>query len=183
MVATKLMTAEELLLMPDDGYKYELVRGELVRMPPAGYEHLEIIGLLITHLNIFVLPRNLGTVGGEGGFVLERESDTVRAPDVIFLRSERRPKGEARRRYVELGPDLAVEVRSPSESMRKLLAKADEYVAAGTRLVWIFDPKSRTVRVKTPDGTMRTLTADDELDGGDVLPGFTLPLSAIFRDE
>jgi Uma2 family endonuclease len=183
MVATKLMTAEALERLPDDGYKYELERGEVVRMPPPGFEHLEIIGLLITYLNNFVLPSGLGVVGGEGGFVLERNPDTVRAPDVVFIRADRVPSGEARRHYVEQGPDLAIEVRSPSDNLRKLVAKADEYLSAGTRLVWIFDPSSRTVIVKTPDGKERTLGVGDTLDGGDVLPGFELPLSAIFRGE
>jgi Uma2 family endonuclease len=183
MVATKLLTAEELEHLPDDGYRYELVRGELVRMPPPGWEHLRISGLLVYYLNAFVIPGKLGVVGGEGGFVLERKPDTVRAPDVVFVRADRVPKGEARWHYVESGPDLAVEVRSPTDSMRAMRAKADEYLAAGTRLVWIFDPRSQTVVAKTPDGKESTLGIDDTLDGGEVLPGFELPLSAIFRAE
>jgi Uma2 family endonuclease len=184
MVATRLRTAEEFETMPDpgDGRRYELVRGEVVPQMPTGFEHLQITGLLIYHLNALVVPGNLGVVGGEGGFILERGPDTVRAPDVVFVRTERVPQGEAARHFVELAPDLAIEVRSPSESLNDLRQKADEYLAAGSRMVWIFDPLPQIVIVKTPDGGERTLNRDDELDGGEVLPGFTLRLSQIFRN-
>lgn len=180
MVSTKLMTAEELERMPDDGYRYELVRGELIRMAPTGFEHLQTSALVSHYLNAFALPRGLGIAGGEGGFVLRRDPDTVRAPDVVFVRSERIPRGEAFQHFAYLAPDIAVEVRSPSNTMRELLAKADEYLAAGTSLVWIFDPQSKTVVVKTKDGTTITLGIEDELDGGDVLPGFRLPIRLIY---
>lgn len=183
MVATRLMTAEELEMLPDDGYKYELVRGELIRMRPTGFEHIEVTGLLIHYLNAFVLPGKLGVIGGEGGFVLERRPDTVRAPDVVFVRMERVPRGEAAKHYVEGPPDLAIEVRSPSDTMRELIAKADEYLAAGTRLVWVFDTKTRTVVVKTPDGQATTLGIEDDLDGGDVLPGLRLPVATVFPER
>ena len=183
MVSTRLMTAEELEMMPDDGHKYELVRGEPVRMRPAGFEHIEVTGLLITYLPNFVLPQKLGVVGGEGGFVLDRRPDTVRAPDVVFVRMDRVPRGEAAKHYVEGPPDLAIEVRSPSDTMRELVGKADEYLAAGTRLVWVFDTPTRTVVVKTPDGQCTTMGIDDELDGGDVLPGFRLAVAVVFLDR
>jgi Uma2 family endonuclease len=181
MVATKLMTVEEFEAMPNDGGRYELVRGELVPMPPPGYEHFRVIGLVSHFLNLFVLPRGLGVVGSDGGFVTTRDPDTTREPDVAFITTERLPADEDAFRAVRAAPDLAVEVRSPSDTREDLIDKADEYLAAGTRLVWIFDPMSRTVTVKTPDGGERTLGVDDELDGGEVLPGFTLRLSEIFR--
>lgn len=183
MVATKLMTAEELETMPDDGSKYELVRGELILMRPTGFEHAEISFLLGTELNNFVRPRGLGVVGGEGGFVLEQRPDTVRAPDVFFVRAERVPRGEAAQHFVLEAPDLAIEVRSPSDTMRDLIAKADAYLAAGSSLVWVFDTRTRTVVVKTPDGQAVTLGIEDELDGGDVLPGFRLAVAAVFPDR
>ena len=144
------------------------------------HDHSKIAHLISYYLNDFVLPLGLGDVGGEGGFITEREPDTVRAPDVHFVRADRVPAGEAADHFVGRGPDLAVEVRSPSESLASLQRKADEYLAAGTRLVWIFDPRAKTVRVRTPDGKTRILRGDDELDGGDVLPGFRLPLWKIF---
>lgn len=183
MVATELFTLEDFEAMPDDGQRYELVRGELVRMRPTGFEHAEITFLLGTELNNFVRPRGLGVVGGEGGFVLERRPDTVRAPDVFFVRAERVPRGDAAQHFLADAPDLAIEVRSPSDTLRQLIEKGDEYLAAGTRLVWIFDPRSRTVTVKTSDGATRTLSAEDDLDGGDVLPGFRLSLASIFPDR
>jgi Uma2 family endonuclease len=183
MSITKLMTAEELELLPGDGHRYELVRGEVVRISPVIFEHLEVTNLIAYYLTAWALPGDRGTVGGEGGFVLEREPDTVRAPDVVFVRADRVPHGEARRHFVNLAPDLAVEVRSPSESLRDLVAKAEEYLAAGTRLVWIFDPRSRRVHVRTETGKSTTLGIDDVLDGGDVLPGFTLPIRQVFRSR
>jgi Uma2 family endonuclease len=180
MVSTRLMTAEDLERLPDDGSRYELVRGDLIRMAPTSFEHFEVTGLVSYYLNAHVIPRKLGVVGGEGGFVLHRGPDTVRAPDVAFVRAERVPSGEAAKHFAQIAPDLAVEIRSSNDSMRDLLAKADEYLAAGTSLVWIFDPPTTTVIVKAKDGTTRTLGIDDELDGGDVLPDFRLPLRLIY---
>ena len=120
MVSTKLVTVEDFEAMPDDGHRYELVRGELVRMPPPGFEHFRIIGLISYYLNVFVIPRNLGIVGSEGGFVTERGPDTLRMPDVAFVRADRCPTGEDAFRAARFSPDLAVGVRSPSDSLRDL---------------------------------------------------------------
>jgi Uma2 family endonuclease len=182
MSIATLMTAEDLEAMPDDGYRYELVRGELIRMAPANFEHLEVTGNLIAEVGTFVKKRGLGVVGGEGGFILARNPDTVRGPDMVFVRADRVPRGKAKRHFVELAPDLVAEVRSPSDILADLMSKADEYLAAGTRLVWIFDPVPRRVYVRTPDGQQRRLEIGDELDGGDVLPGFRLPLTEIFSE-
>ena len=180
MVATKLMTAEELERLPDDENRYELVQGELIRMRPTGFRHAELAMLLGSFMIVFVRPRGLGVVGGDGGFVLQREPDTVRAPDLFFVAADRVPQGEAARHFVDLAPDLTVEIRSPNDSMAALLAKADECIAAGTRLTWTFDPDARTVVVKTAGGEIQTLGEADTLDGGDVLPGFRLPLCDLF---
>lgn len=183
MSITTLMTAEDLERLPDDDHRYELVRGELVRMSPVDLGHTKYAHLVSYHLNDFVLPRGLGDVGGEGGFVLEHDPDTVRAPDVHFTRADRLPTGEALDHFGDFAPDLAVEVRSPSEPLVSLFRKADEYLAAGTRLVWIFDPEPKNVHVCTPDGQRVTLGIDDTLDGGDVLPGFALSLRKIYGDD
>jgi Uma2 family endonuclease len=182
MSTTKLMTAEDLEQLPEDDFRYELVRGELIRMSPVKRPHGRIAHLVSYYLNEFVLPQGLGEVGGEEGFITEHDPETVRAPDVHFVRADRLAEGEAALHFVETAPDLAVEVRSPSESLASLFSKADEYLAAGARLVWIFDPAAKTVYVRTSDGKSQTLTADDELDGGDVLPGFRLPLRKIFGE-
>jgi Uma2 family endonuclease len=183
MVSTKLLTAEDLERLPDDGNRYELVLGELIRMRPTGFRHAELAHLFSHALISYVRPRGLGVVGGEGGFVLHREPDTVRAPDVFFVSAERAPRGEAARHFAELAPDLTIEIKSPSDSMAVLLAKADEYLAAGTRLTWTVDPDDRAVIVKTPDGRVRILGYEDTLDGEDVIPGFRLPLRDIFGDD
>jgi Uma2 family endonuclease len=182
MSITTLMTAEDLEAMPDDGHRYELVRGELIRMSPTNFEHLEVSGNLIAEVGTFVKKHRPGVVGGEGGFILSRDPDTVRGPDMVFVRAARVPRGQAKRHFVALAPDLVAEVRSPSDTLSDLMAKADEYLAAGTRLVWIFDPVPRRVYVRTPDGQQCLLEIGDELDGEDVLPGFRLPLTEIFPE-
>lgn len=178
--ATKPMTAEDLEQMPEDDDRYELVRGELIRMCPTNFEHLEVTGNLIGEVRAFVKANRLGVVGGEGGFILERDPDTVRGPDMVFVRADRVPRGEARRQFVALAPDLVAEVRAPSETLESLLDKADEYLRAGTRLVWVFDPIPRKAHIRTPDGQTRTLGQGDILDGGDVLPDLRFPLREIF---
>lgn len=183
MVTTKLklMTAEELERLPDDDNRYELAQGELIAMTPVNLRHHRVTGNVYGPLQVYVAQRNLGVVGGEGGFVLSRDPDTVFAPDVAFVRADRWPTGEAELRFGEFAPDLAVEVRSPSESMRSLLAKARRYLTAGTRLVWLVDPETRTVVVLAPGVEPHTLTDGDTLDGGEVVPGFRLPVTDVFR--
>ena len=105
---TKLVTAEELAAIPDDGYRYELHRGELVRMSPTGFKHLRVAANFNYVLYGFVKEHGLGVVGGEGGFILERDPDTVRAPDVVFVRADRLPPDEEQTGYLELSPDLVV---------------------------------------------------------------------------
>jgi len=144
MPAEALVTAEELLLLP--GSKWlELVRGHLVQVNPAGAHHGRVAAEIAAALIAFVRPRRLGTVMVEAGFVLERDPDTVRGPDVSFARAGH--PGVDRRGFADGAPHLAVEVVSRDNSMRQLLAKADEYLAAGTELVWIIDPEAGTARV------------------------------------
>ncbi len=177
---TGLLTAQDLSRMPDDGRFYELVRGELVEVPPAKPGSSEIAVLISAALVNFVYPRRLGMVcGADGGFILHRNPDTVRAPDAAFIRADRMPTGQQRDFYGE-SPDLAVEVLSPSDRRRKVLEKIEDYLSAGVRLVWLVDPRARRVTVCLPDRTTRSLGASDVLDGGDVLPGFELPLADLF---
>jgi Uma2 family endonuclease len=178
-VDTRRLTIEEFERLPDDGWRLELVRGEVVREPPTGFEHGDIafgIGLL---LRTFVDENALGkVVGTETGFVLSDEPPTVRAPDVAFVREDR--LGFDPRRFAPLAPDLAVEILSPSNTMSEIHEKVLDYVAAGTSLVWVVDPRSHTVTVYRSRDAIRMLTADDELDGADVLPGFRCKVSALF---
>lgn len=181
MVSTKLMTAEELERLPDEDSRYELVQGELSPMTPVNLVHHRVTGNVYGPLQVYAAQRKLGVVGGEGGFVLFRNPDTVLAPDIAFVRADRWPTGEAEKHFGDFPPDLAVEIRSPSESMRSLLAKAQTYLDAGVLLVWLVDPDSRTVMVLTPDADPFTLTEADTLDGGDVVPGFRLAVADVFR--
>jgi Uma2 family endonuclease len=159
----------------------ELVDGTLVEKP-VGLEESFLAGWLLTLINQFVVPRNLGAVTGEAG-LMELPSGPVRGPDVAFtswgrMANRRRPADP----IPALAPDLAVEVLSRSNTLGEMARKRGEYFRAGVRLVWEIDPRARTVRVYTAVDQFRDLTAADALDGGAVLPGFTLPLAQLFAE-
>jgi Uma2 family endonuclease len=178
---TKLVTADELLMMPDDGFNYELVKGELKRMPPTGREHGEVTMELAAPLHRYVKLNQLGRVyAAETGFKLESNPDTVRAPDIACVRAERIQATGRAQGYGEGAPDLAVEVLSPGNTKREMAEKVEEYFAAGARLVWIVNPKSKTVTVYHSPTDIIMLTEKDTLDGGEVVPGFQIPVSEIF---
>lgn len=179
----RLLTAEEFGELPDDGFWRELVRGKVVRMPPE-FTLSSIIGTTIAVLvGSFVRQHNLGVCWGEaGGIVTRRGPDTVRAADFAFLRRERIPPGGIKRRQYAPVPDLAVEVVSATDRFADLVEKAEEYLAAGVVLVWVFDPDARAVGVFRPGQPARILRGDAVLDGEDVLPGFTLPLAEVWAD-
>lgn len=149
-------------------------------MSPPGFRHAVVAQRIAMALGTWVAARELGEVVGESGFTLERDPDTVVAPDVAFLRADRLPPPERDVGFVPAAPDLAVEVVSPSQSLRRVEEKVRIYLRAGTPLVWVAHPGKRTVTVYAPDAEPRTLSKREELDGGDVLPGFALPVSEIF---
>jgi Uma2 family endonuclease len=129
----------------------------------------------------FVVQRSLGEViRNDSGFLLQRDPDTVRAPDMAFVRADRVPPPGADVQFVDFAPDLVVEVVSPSDRAAAVNERALDWVDAGVRLAWIVDPSSRSVVVHRPDGTVSLLRGDAELDGEDVLPGFRLPLAELF---
>jgi Uma2 family endonuclease len=174
-------TAEELLELPDDGLRHELLEGELVPVTPAGFEHGDLAMELAFHVKAFVRERSLGVVlAAETGFVLRRDPDTVRAPDVAFVRADRVPPRDQRRRFAELAPDLVAEVVSPADRAGEVNGKVAQWLDAGVRLVWVVDPENRAVVAHEPGGVAHLLRDGDELDGGDVLPGFRLPLAELF---
>jgi Uma2 family endonuclease len=177
---TAFLTIEEFERLPDDGWRLELVRGQVVREPPTGFEHGGVAFRIGSLLLRFVDEHTLGmVVGTDSGFVLADEPPTVRAPDVAFVSEDRLafdPK-----RFAPLAPDLAVEVLSPSNTMSEIQEKVLDYLDAGTRLVWIADPSSRTITVYRSRDEIRLIPADGELDGGDVLPGFRCKASELFR--
>src|SRR6184192_2564015 len=139
---TKPMTADELLEMPDDGYRYELVKGELIQMSPTGDEHGQVTVALTGPLHLHVREHNLGKVyAAETGFKLESDPDTVRAPDIAFVRREVVEKTGRLKGYRSGAPDLVVEVLSPSDTIGKVEAKVAQWLEAGARMVWVVSTK------------------------------------------
>lgn len=182
MAETKtLTTADDLLARPEDGCQYELVRGELIKMPPAADDHSRREARGMIRIGNFVYERGLGEVyGGDAGFLLERSPDTVRSPDIAFVRRERvRPIDEATG-YVPGAPDLAVEVVSPGNSAQEIDERVADYLRTGSRLVWVYYPRRQVVHVFRPHGTSIQLGPDDTLSGEDVLPGFAMKVAELF---
>ena len=185
-VQERVYTADDLWALshhPDyAGMCLELVDGALRIMTPAGGEHGGLALRIGARLQVFVEEARLGyTTAAETGYILSARPDgrdTVRAPDVGFVAAQRLPDGLPQG-YVPFAPDLAVEIVSPSDTADEVHQKVQNFLRAGTRLLWVVYPRTRTVDVHTPQGA-RTLTLTDTLDGGDVLAGFTLPLRDLF---
>jgi Uma2 family endonuclease len=178
MATTKLWTVEEVARLPDDHFRYALIRGELYRMPPPIFEHGRIVHTAGRHLGNFVVEHGLGVIYNQSGFIFERNPDTLFCPDLAFMRADRVPVDENTCPVV--APDLVVEVASPSQTGPSIEEKTAIYLATGVRLVWVVDPARRTIRVLRADGSDRFLFDLDEIDGEDVLPGFRLPVAQIF---
>jgi len=183
MAQTALVTADELFAMGEDD-RYELVDGVLVPMsPPPGFEHGKVSATTTIVVGGFVRSHNLGwTTGAETGFRLRRNPDTVRAADFAFVARGRITPEMDRSRYLDLAPDLVVEIVSPSDSAAEVNAKVLLYLDNGVRLVWVLYPRSQTAAVHRPGRNAELLRAGDELTGEDVLPGFTLSVGELFAD-
>ena len=181
-MATQLrtMTADELLAMPGDGIRRELVEGELREMSPAGERHGDAAQNINRSLDAHVHARRLGRVRPEIGYLLESDPDTVRAPDVSFVRADRLSAGGPVPGYFRGAPDLAVEVVSPHDRYNEVRAKVREYLAAGTAMVIVVDPEDQTVTVHRSGRDAVELTQADVVDGEDVVPGWKLPVRDIF---
>lgn len=174
-----LLTAEDLLDVPDDGLRRELVDGVVRTMSPAGARHGRAGAILLALVWNHVEQDALGAVfTAETGFRLSRDPDTVRAPDLAFVRAERVAETDVPG-FPDLAPDLVAEVVSPGDRASEVTAKALAWLDAGVRLVWVVDRPTRSVTVHSP-GSTRVLRDDGTLDGGDVLPGFTLPLARLW---
>lgn len=179
MATTAMMTLEALERLPEDE-RGEVIRGEMLPVSPVGVEHGDIAGNALIALKLWVRTRGLGLVGGEIGFVLDRDPLLLLAPDVAFIRAERLSPAVRRQSFFSGAPDLAVEVVSPSETSPETHEKVLLYLDAGTPLVWVVHPSHRTVTVYTKDRAARIFREEETLDGGDVLPGFTVPVAEIF---
>jgi Uma2 family endonuclease len=175
-----LITAEDLWNMPGDQHR-ELVRGELRTMAPSGGEHGAIINNLAFVLTSHVRQARLGVVfGAETGFVLARDPDVVRGADVAFVQAARIPATGIPKKFWEGAPDLAVEVLSPSDSLDEIEEKVDDYLRANTPLIWVLNPRRKTVTVYRPDEKPRILSESDALTGEDVIPGFGCQVAEAF---
>ena len=174
-----LMTADELLRDPVPNKRTELVRGVLVVREPAGYAHGVVAMKIGVELAVHVKQTGAGVVcAAETGFKLISNPDTVRAPDVAFVSSDRVPPRDARG-FPALAPDLVVEVLSPDDRPGEVLAKVADWLTAGTRLVWVVDPERRVARVYRADGSETVVTEEGVLEGEAVLPGFRCELGAV----
>jgi len=177
-----LVTAEELLAMPDDGFRYELIAGEIRQMSPAGIEHGLVAGRLDRLLGQHVFQNKLGeTLIAEPSFRLSRDPDTVRVPDIAFIRRDRLRRRDRREAFWPGAPDLAVEVVSPNDAPSEVDEKVMAWLDAGAGMVWVVNPASRSITVHRSSTDITTLTEKDELDGQDVVPGFRCRVSEIFE--
>ena len=179
----KILTADDLLRLDSKGIRGELIRGVLHETKPAGLEHGEIVVNLCLLLGTFTRPRRLGRLSGPNvGVLLERNPDTVREADLLFISAEKLPRNIRVTGYYDLPPDLVVEIASPNASRREVNAKVQMWLSYGVRLVWAVYPITRTVESHPQHGAPTLFTDVDTLDGGDVLPGFTCKFSDIFDD-
>jgi Uma2 family endonuclease len=182
-IPTGFVTDEELLQAPRDGQKYERVDGD-IRVTPAGFRHGAVSMQLGARLLAFVTERGLGhVVDSSTGFRWPGRKagrpDNVRSPDVSFVASGRFPDERWPVGFAALAPDLAVEVLSPNDNSRDVLEKVGEYLLAGTRMVWVIDPETRTAAIHRSLTDVRFVGAAELLDGEDVVPGFVCPLKDV----
>ena len=180
-IVEHIATAADLERLPDDGFRYELVCGEVRKMTPAGNEHGKIAMRVAWRLAQHVEANRLGSVyAAETGFRLASAPDTVRAPDAAFVCQRRLDAVGAVAGYWPGAPDLAVEVVSPGDRYGEVAEKVAAWLAAGTRMVVVVEPRQRTVAVHCISGTVDVLREGDVLEGGAVVPGWKVPVAALF---
>jgi Uma2 family endonuclease len=178
---TQLITAEDLLRMPDDGLRYELVRGQLITMPPAGNIHGNRTMRLGWRLAQHVESNDLGVVyAAETGFKITSNPDTVRAADIAFVSKARLAEVGDVEGYWPGAPDLAVEMVSPSDTYTEVEEEVAEYLQAGAKAVWVVNPRRRTITVYRSLTDITILVEQDMLEGCDVIPGFRCRASDVF---
>jgi Uma2 family endonuclease len=179
--APPITTADELLHMPDDGVRHELVRGELRELTKPGFEHGRVaatIGMLLA-----VHARQTGggvTVAAETGFLLARDPDTVRAPDAAFISKKRADEVGRTVKFWPGAPDLAVEVVSPSDTFHEVQDKALEWLAAGATAVLVLDPAKQTAALYRGKGDAHVHNTEETLDLSDAVPGFSVAVAELF---
>lgn len=175
----RLMTAAELLDSDIPSKATELIRGRLVVREPPGAWHGMIAARLTVRLGQHAYAHGAGEViAQDTGFLIARDPDTVRAPDVAFV-SSARVAAIGRHGYAPIAPDLAVEILSPGDAPGEVLEKVADWLRAGARLVWVIDPRHNVAQVHRSEGTISIVVEDGALDGEDVLPGFSCRLREI----
>ncbi len=180
-VAPKLLTADDLLRLYSEGVHGELIRGVLHETMPPGERHGVIMAELTALLVMFVKQHLLGRVtAGDAGVWIEQNPDTVRGPDIAFFSTERIAAGPPRPGYSFAIPDLVIEIVSPNDKSHEVYDKARMWLSHGVRLVWVVNPETRTVDVHHSQRAVEVIDESAELDGADVLPGFTCPLLDVF---
>lgn len=177
----KLMTIEELAKLPPDQSRGELIRGNFFQRSLNGSVHGYISANVLGFLGNYVRKNGVGCVYMTGtGFILARNPDTVRAPDAAFVQAKRLADQSATG-FFDGAPDLAVEVISPSETVDEVESKVIDYLEAGSALVWLIYPRTQTVAIYRSLTDIEILTIEDTLDGGDLLPGFSVSLKEVFE--
>jgi Uma2 family endonuclease len=180
-VKKQMMTAEQLAQQTPEASRGELIAGEFISMSPAGFTHGRIALKIGTYLNMFIMEQQLGEAyAAETGFILKRNPDTVRAPDVAFVTANRAALQEKETGFFDGAPDLAVEVISPSETMEDIENKLFDYLDAGTQVVWLVFPRTQSITVYRSLQDIRIFTSEDTIDCEELLPGFSIPVKELF---
>jgi Uma2 family endonuclease len=178
---TKPVTIEDYEAL-GEGAPFELIRGVLYEVAATKFVHVVVSGRFAKYLLRYSDAAMPGDVlVGEGGLALERDPDSLIISDVAFVRAERLPPKQERKDWIRIPPDVVVEVKSPSNTRQEIARKLAVYLAAGVPLVWIADTDRETIAAHTPDGRVRVYRVGEDLDGGDVLPGFRVPVTAFFE--
>ncbi len=175
------MTAEE-FAQGYMGKRAELIDGEVHEYMPTNPRHAKVVSRTTIYLGRYAYENGLGDVlTGEPGYIIRSgESESVRAPDVAFIRKERIPEEGWGEGFCTVIPDLVVEVISPSDSYPQLRQKIDQWLSAGVQVVWVIDPERRVVEIWRPDGTVKELKENDTLTGAPVLPEFQVAVKELF---
>lgn len=183
MSTVALVTADELLAMPMGmGKRYELVLGELRVMSPGGWRHGAVIGELHSLLGSYIRTNRLGRVfGAETGFLLSRDPDTVRAPDLAFISKEHLPSTDPTEAFWPGAPDVAVEVLSPGDRTGEVDEKIDAWLNAGCRVVWIVNPELETVTIYRSRTDVKVVVSGEALSGDPEVHGFSCLVDELFR--
>ncbi len=177
---TKLLTADALLHLHSQGVRGELIRGVLCERQPGGIESGAIIASLGREIGEFLQRNKLGTGTIGSGYQLERNPDTVRETQIAYTSLEKLPRDQRITGYAEVVPDLVVEVQGFNRGVREVHDKARMWLSFGVRLVWVVQPETRTLEVHRSGAAVVVVGEDGQIDGLDVLPGFTCPVASIF---